>query len=64
MDAERLASLLLDIDDLPAAVRSRILDRAEGNPFFLEEILRQLIDERQIVREDGRWRAAATVPIL
>ncbi len=30
---------------------------AEGNPFFLEEILRQLIDEGRIVREGTRWKA-------
>ena len=37
---------------------ARILERAEGNPFFLEEILRQLIDEGPIVRDGDRWRAA------
>ena len=56
-DARQLASLLLDIDDLPEVVRARILERAEGNPFFLEEILRQLIDEQRIVRDGNRWRA-------
>ncbi|MEP6660262.1 MAG: AAA family ATPase, partial [Acidimicrobiales bacterium] len=60
-DAARLTSLLLDIDDLPDVVRARILERAEGNPFFLEEILRQLIDEKSIVRDDQRWRAAADI---
>ena len=60
-DARQLASLLLDIDDLPEVVRARILERAEGNPFFLEEILRQLIDEEHIVREGNRWRAAPDV---
>jgi class 3 adenylate cyclase/tetratricopeptide (TPR) repeat protein len=57
-DTSRLVALLLDVDNLPEGVRSRILERAEGNPFFLEEILRQLIDERRIVREGARWRAA------
>ena len=38
-------SLLLSVEDLPAAVHGHILERAEGNPFFLEEIVRQLIDE-------------------
>jgi class 3 adenylate cyclase len=59
-DTSRLVSLLLDIDDLPETVRSRILERAEGNPFFLEEILRQLIDEGRIVHDRGRWRASPT----
>ena len=31
----------------PDVVRAKILERAEGNPFFLEEILRQLIDEKR-----------------
>ena len=33
----------------------------EGNPFFLEEIVRHLIDEGLLVREDGRWRARAGI---
>ena len=37
--------LLLSVADLPGSVHDRILERAEGNPFFLEEIVRHLIDE-------------------
>ena len=55
--ADRLVHELLTIDDLPASVHARILERAEGNPFFLEEIVRQLIDEGHLVREGDRWRA-------
>jgi class 3 adenylate cyclase/tetratricopeptide (TPR) repeat protein len=60
-DADRLVSLLLSVEDLPASVHRRILERAEGNPFFLEEIVRQLIDEGRIVREADRWRARAGI---
>ncbi|HEY1127114.1 MAG TPA: adenylate/guanylate cyclase domain-containing protein, partial [Actinomycetota bacterium] len=60
-ESERLVGFLLAIDDLPATVRARILERAEGNPFFLEEIIRHLIDERFLVHEDGRWRTAAGI---
>ena len=56
-DAGRLTSLLLEVDDMAPEVRQRILERAEGNPFFLEEILRQLIDEGLVIREGARWRA-------
>jgi class 3 adenylate cyclase/tetratricopeptide (TPR) repeat protein len=55
--AGELVGHLLDVDGLREEVRAQILARAEGNPFFLEEILRQLIDAGQIVRENGRWRA-------
>ncbi|MGH3075188.1 MAG: ATP-binding protein, partial [Gaiellales bacterium] len=53
--------LLLHIDGLPGEAHDRILERAEGNPFFLEEIVRRMIDERLIVHESGRWRAAAGI---
>lgn len=53
----RLVSALLDVDELPDAVRARILERSEGNPFFLEEIVRHLIDDGLLVHGNGRWRA-------
>jgi class 3 adenylate cyclase/tetratricopeptide (TPR) repeat protein len=56
-DSDRLVGLLLAVEDLPESLRRRILERAEGNPFFLEEIIRQLIDAGGIVREGDRWRA-------
>jgi tetratricopeptide (TPR) repeat protein len=56
-DADALLANLLDVKDLPESVRARILDRSEGNPFYLEEVLRSLIDGGQIVHEDGTWRA-------
>jgi class 3 adenylate cyclase/tetratricopeptide (TPR) repeat protein len=60
-DADRLVGFLLAIEDLPSTVHNRILARAEGNPFFLEEIIRRLIDEGRIVRRDERWRAASDI---
>jgi class 3 adenylate cyclase/tetratricopeptide (TPR) repeat protein len=60
-DADRLVGFLLSIEDLPPAVHERILTRAEGNPFFLEEIIRRLIDEGRIVREEDRWVATSEV---
>jgi class 3 adenylate cyclase/tetratricopeptide (TPR) repeat protein len=60
-DADRLVGFLLKVEELPPAVHGRILERAEGNPFFLEEIVRHLIDEGRIVRESDRWRAAGDI---
>jgi hypothetical protein len=55
-EAEHLIRALLSIDDLPDGVRSRILERGESNPFFLEEIMRHLIDGGHVFFEAGRWR--------
>lgn len=52
---------LLHIEDLPRSIRQQILERSEGNPFYLEEVLRQLIDDGQVVREGGHWRATRDI---
>ena len=62
--AAELVAHLLDVDGLSNDARLQILARAEGNPFFLEEILRQLMDEGKLVHEDGHWRARAELDRL
>lgn len=54
-DSQQLVSNLLNIEALPAPVRRMILTKAEGNPFFVEEVLRMLIDRGQIVRREEEW---------
>jgi len=54
----RLISDLLHGETVPADVRAAILAKAEGNPFFIEEILRMLIDGGSLVRGDDGWRWA------
>jgi class 3 adenylate cyclase len=60
-DGEHLVANLLAIDSLPAATRAMILRRAEGNPLFVEEIVRMLIDREAIEFRDGLWTATAKV---
>jgi len=52
-----LVDHLLEVAELPVALRARIVERAGGNPFFVEEILRQLIDEGRITQSEDGWRA-------
>jgi class 3 adenylate cyclase/tetratricopeptide (TPR) repeat protein len=48
----RLLRNLIRHDDRPHTTRKVILSRADGNPFFIEEVVRSLIDEGVIVRAD------------
>ena len=41
----------------PAAARERILEAAEGNPLFVEEMLGMLIDDGLLRFDEGGWRA-------
>jgi len=60
-DSRALVSNLLLIESLPAATRDLVLAKAEGNPFFVEEVIRMLIDRGAIVREGDRWIATEQV---
>src|ERR671920_653793 len=64
LDAEHSKELLgnlLYIEDLPESVRILILNKAEGNPFFVEEVIRTLIDSEYIVQENNHWRATREI---
>ena len=60
-DSRRLVANLLRIELLPEAVRAAILKKAEGNPFFVEEVIRMLIDRGAIVRRGEDWVASAGI---
>jgi ABC-type oligopeptide transport system substrate-binding subunit/class 3 adenylate cyclase len=63
-----LVGNLLRIEQLHPTLKQRIFDAAEGNPFYIEEIIRSLIDQQAIVRDEasGSWQAtelAIDIPI-
>jgi class 3 adenylate cyclase len=53
--AEMLLRALLDTDALPAHVADAILEPAEGNPFFVEELLAMLVEQGALEEREGRW---------
>ena len=63
-DSRQLVGNLLAVDDLPERVRQMILDRSEGNPFFVEEVIRSLIDSGIVIREDDHWVATREIETI
>jgi class 3 adenylate cyclase len=60
-ESRDLVANLLVIESLPDRVRDVILARAEGNPFFVEEVVRMLIERGLIERRDDHWVATAEI---
>jgi class 3 adenylate cyclase/tetratricopeptide (TPR) repeat protein len=56
-EADELVSELLGRDAAPEPVRRRVLASAEGNPFFVEEMLHMLVEQGAIERQGDVWRA-------
>ncbi|TDI41940.1 MAG: adenylate/guanylate cyclase domain-containing protein [Acidobacteria bacterium] len=55
--SRQLLDALISIDDFPEAVRQSILDKSEGNPFYIEEVVRSLIDHGHLYRQGDTWKA-------
>ena len=48
---------LLGTAELDVEIARRIEHAAEGNPLFVEELVRMLVDDGALVLDDGRWVA-------
>jgi adenylate cyclase len=46
---------------LPTSIRALILKKAEGNPLFVEEVIRMLIDHGALELQDGKWVAKGKI---
>jgi class 3 adenylate cyclase/tetratricopeptide (TPR) repeat protein len=59
--AQQLIANLLHVENLPRSLRAQMLQKAEGNPFYLEEVIRSLLDAGVIVQSNGNWVATREI---
>jgi len=52
--------LLKHVPEVPAALRDLVVDRADGNPFYIEELIKALIDDRVILKGEETWSIDTT----
>src|SRR5262249_46805921 len=62
--ATRLAANVLGADELPAAIAGRVLATSEGNPLFVGELVRMLVQAGALRRDGERWTAGVEVATL
>lgn len=56
-----LIASLLPGGELPGSLVDRLISESGGNPFYLEEAARGLVQSEQLVRQDGQWRLTRSV---
>ena len=68
-ESARLADTLLGcVRGAPASLRRLLVERADGNPFYMEELLQMLMDRGTLAPEPGdaegvpRWRLVSDAP--
>ncbi|MBN1814584.1 MAG: tetratricopeptide repeat protein [Anaerolineae bacterium] len=60
-DSRALLEHLVDLSDMPEHLVKTILTRAEGNPFYIEEFVRMLIEKGVLSLGDGQWQVSSAV---
>jgi class 3 adenylate cyclase/tetratricopeptide (TPR) repeat protein len=64
VNAATLLQSLLGDDAGLEPLKARLIERTEGNPFFLEESVRTLMETQVLVGERGAYRVAKALPSL
>jgi class 3 adenylate cyclase len=60
-DTSELLGQLLAVE-VPRTIRDLVVQRAEGNPFFIEELIATFIDRGVVQRRNGGWTFAEIPP--
>src|SRR2546425_476426 len=60
-DSARMAAAVLATDELPAELRALVAAKAEGNPFYVEELVKSLEESGAVRRVDGRLEVTRPV---
>ncbi len=61
--SEKLLDALISITDFPEELHRQIIERSAGLPFYLEEILRMLMEQQIIIQREGHWQLTSVVDI-
>ncbi|MDQ3088924.1 MAG: protein kinase [Acidobacteriota bacterium] len=48
--------ILRNVEKVPSSLRNLVVENAEGNPFYVEELIKMLIDRRVIETDAEKWR--------
>ena len=62
--SETLINNMLNIRGLQHAVIDQIVERAGGNPFFIEEVVRSFIDEGAVVAKEGAFEVTEKIDTM
>ena len=61
MHSNNAKGLRAEGGDPPSPLLRLIHAETDGNPLFVEEVFRQLLEERKVFDAEGRWRTDVTV---
>ncbi len=55
-DTQDMLESLLRTKSIPSELKRLVQSKAEGNPFYLEELVNTLIESETLIRDNGSWK--------
>ncbi|MBN1260267.1 MAG: tetratricopeptide repeat protein [Anaerolineae bacterium] len=53
-----VTEILQKVDAIPQILEELVVDKSEGNPFYVEELIKVLIEDGVIIKDEPQWRIA------
>jgi class 3 adenylate cyclase/tetratricopeptide (TPR) repeat protein len=60
-EAQDMLESLLETKTIPSDLKRFVQGKAEGNPFYLEELVNSLIESETLVKDNGSWKIARPI---
>ena len=60
-ESQGMVESLLQTETIPAELQRFLKDKAEGNPFYIEEVINSLIESDALVRDNGDWKLTRAI---
>ncbi len=60
-DAQSMVESLLKTKTIPKQLQMFVRDKAEGNPFYLEEVINSLIETDTLIKDKDSWKLTRTL---
>ncbi len=54
-ESQSLIKSIINADQIPGIIHRAVLEKSEGNPYFIEELMRMLINEGVLIKRNERW---------
>jgi tetratricopeptide (TPR) repeat protein len=55
-EAQDMLESLLKTETIPSDLKRLVQQKAQGNPFYLEELVNSLIESETLIRDNGNWK--------
>jgi serine phosphatase RsbU (regulator of sigma subunit) len=62
-ESQNLVEQLINLKNIPEVIRKTVIGKSEGNPYYIEELLRMLINEGVLIKQGDQFVVAPKIDV-